>query len=82
MAKFDLIEYKKKVDAERIARGGGQKEEDLLEKILKVFVVAISLAILYDFLLTYGFSTGINLSIAAVFVFLTALRAKKVFRKK
>ncbi|OPL08901.1 MAG: hypothetical protein AVO33_08270 [delta proteobacterium ML8_F1] len=82
MAKFDLIELKKKVNAERAARGAGQQEENLLEKILKVFVVAISLIIFYDFILTYGFSIGVNSGIAVLFIFLTALRARQVFKKK
>ncbi|MEA3423499.1 MAG: hypothetical protein U9Q80_06880 [Bacillota bacterium] len=79
MAKFDLFEIKKKLDAERVHK---EVKETIGQKILMIFVTAIALSIFYSFLLTYEFSNVVNYSILALFVVLVILRGVQVFTQK
>lgn len=79
MAKFDMMEIKRKLDNEREVK---PVHETLGQKILMVMVTAIALTMLYAFILTYDLSTMLEMAILVVFVVLVILRAIQVFRRK
>lgn len=79
MAKFDMLEIRKKLDAEKTHK---VVKETIGQKILMIFVTAVALTIFYSFLLTYDFSNVINYSILAVFIILVILRGVQVFTQK
>ncbi len=79
MAKFDLFEVKKKLDAEKPNK---VVKETVGQKIVMILVTAIALSIFYSFLLTYEFSNVINYSVLALFITLVVLRGVQVFNQK
>ncbi|MCK5763197.1 MAG: hypothetical protein KAH05_03675 [Clostridiales bacterium] len=79
MAKFDMLEIKKKLDAEKAHK---VVKETIGQKILMIFVTAVALTIFYTFLLTYEFSNVINYSILVIFIVLVILRGVQVFTQK
>ncbi|MBN2259592.1 MAG: hypothetical protein JW702_03565 [Clostridiales bacterium] len=81
MAKFDMMEIKRKLEIER-AQNRKPVKETLGQKILMVFVTVVSLAILYSFILSYDLSNTINYSVLAVFIVLIVLRIIQVSKRK
>ena len=78
MAKFDMMEIKKRLDAEKTPK---PVHETLGQKILMIAVTAIALAMLYAFLGTYNLSNTLKIALKIVFVILVILRAIQVFKR-
>lgn len=81
MAKFDLFELKKKVDAER-ALTAKKTKETIGQKILMVLVTVISLTIIYSLILTFNLPPTINYLILFVFSVLVSLRIIQISKRK
>lgn len=81
MAKFDMMQIKKRLDEERFEKNKVVKET-LGQKILMVLVTVIALSIFYSFLLSYSFPNTLNYSVLALFIVLVILRIIQVAKRK
>ncbi len=81
MAKFDMMQLKKKLDQEK-ANEQKPIHETLGQKILMISVTAIALTMFYTFLETYDISSGLLTTFKIIFVILVILRAIQVFKRK
>lgn len=81
MAKFDMMQIKKRLDEERFEKNKVVKET-LGQKILMVLVTVIALSIFYSFLLSYNFPNTLNYSVLAIFIVLVILRIIQVAKRK
>ena len=81
MAKFDMMQIKKRLDEERLEKNKVVKET-LGQKILMVLVTVIALSIFYSFLLSYNLPNTLNYSILAIFIVLVILRIIQVAKRK
>ena len=79
MAKFDMMEIKKRLDQEKEQK---PVHETIGQKILMIAVTAIALTMFYTFLATYNLSSTALNATKVVIVILVILRAIQVFRRK
>jgi hypothetical protein len=81
MAKFDIMEIKKRLDEEK-AKEQTPIRETIGQKILMVAVTAIALTMFYTFLATYNLTSVTLNAVKVIIVILVILRAVQVFRRK